>query len=102
MQQVRPKKALGQHFLTDLDVARRIAATLDDFQGLPVVEVGPGMGVLTQFLLEKHPGLTVVEIDTESVAWLNENMPSLKGRILEQDFLNSISENCSITRRCAS
>ena len=88
MQQVRPKKALGQHFLTDLDVARRIAATLDDFQGLPVVEVGPGMGVLTQFLLEKHPGLTVVEIDTESVAWLNENMPSLKGRILEQDFLN--------------
>ncbi len=88
MQQVRPKKALGQHFLTDLDVARRIAATLDDFQGLPVVEVGPGMGVLTQFLLEKHPGLTVVEIDTESVAWLNGNMPSLKGRILEQDFLN--------------
>lgn len=88
MQKVRPKKALGQHFLTDLDVARRIAATLDDFQGLPVVEVGPGMGVLTQFLLEKHPGLTVVEIDTESVAWLKENMPSLDGRILEQDFLN--------------
>lgn len=46
-QQVKPKKALGQHFLTDLDIARRIAATLDDYKGLPVMEVGPGMGVLT-------------------------------------------------------
>lgn len=87
MQQVRPKKALGQHFLTDLDVARRIAATLDDFKGLPVAEVGPGMGVLTQFLIETHPNLTVVEIDTESVAWLKKNMPSLDGHIIEQDFL---------------
>ena len=51
--QVKPKKALGQHFLTDLTVAKRIADTLDGFAGLPVVEVGPGMGVLTQFLLEK-------------------------------------------------
>lgn len=87
MQQVKPKKSLGQHFLTDLDVARRIAATLDGFPGLPVVEVGPGMGVLTQFLLPTHPDLTVVEIDTESVTWLRENMPQLKGHILEQDFL---------------
>ena len=53
MPQVKPKKALGQHFLTDLGIARRIADTLDGFIGLPVVEVGPGMGVLTQFLLEK-------------------------------------------------
>lgn len=53
MQQVKPKKALGQHFLTDLDVARRIAATLDGYKQLPVIEVGPGMGVLTQFLLEE-------------------------------------------------
>lgn len=87
MQQVKPKKALGQHFLTDLDVAARIAATLDPYQGIPVVEVGPGMGVLTQFLLPTHPDLTVVEIDNESVAWLKANMPALRGHILEEDFL---------------
>ena len=87
MQQVKPKKALGQHLLTDLDVAARIAATLDPYQGIPVVEVGPGMGVLTQFLLPTHPDLTVVEIDNESVAWLKANMPALQGHILEEDFL---------------
>ena len=87
MQQVKPKKALGQHFLTDLDVAARIAATLDPYQGIPVVEVGPGMGVLTQFLLPTHPDLTVVKIDNESVAWLKANMPALQGHILEEDFL---------------
>lgn len=87
MQNVRPKKALGQHFLTDLNVARRIADTIDGFTGLPIVEVGPGMGVLTQFLVEKGCDLTVVEIDTESVAWLKANMPALDGHILEADFL---------------
>mgnify|MGYP000791398873 CR=1 FL=1 len=87
MQQVRPKKALGQHFLTDLTVAERIAATLDDYAGMPVVEVGPGMGVLTQFLLPKHPDLTVVELDGESVEYLRANMPQLGERILAEDFL---------------
>ena len=87
MQQVKPKKALGQHFLTDMGVARRIAGTLDGFVGLPVIEVGPGMGVLTQFLLEKGHDLTVVEIDTESVAWLESHMPALNGHIVEADFL---------------
>lgn len=87
MQNVRPKKALGQHFLTDLNVARRIADTIDGFTDLPVVEVGPGMGVLTQFLVEKGCDLTVVEIDTESVAWLKANMPAIDGHILEADFL---------------
>lgn len=87
MQNVRPKKALGQHFLTDLNVARRIADTIDGFTDIPIVEVGPGMGVLTQFLVEKGCDLTVVEIDTESVAWLKANMPALDGHILEADFL---------------
>lgn len=87
MQNIRPKKALGQHFLTDLNVARRIADTIDGFTDLPIVEVGPGMGVLTQFLVEKGCDLTVVEIDTESVAWLKANMPALDGHILEADFL---------------
>lgn len=85
--QVKPKKALGQHFLTDLGIARRIADTLDDYSGLPVVEVGPGMGVLTRFLLEKGHDLTVVEIDSESVEYLQANFPALSGRILEEDFL---------------
>lgn len=84
---IRPKKALGQHFLTDLSVAQRIAATLDDYKGLPVVEVGPGMGVLTRFLLDEGHDVKVVELDTESVDYLNANFPDLKGRIAEADFL---------------
>ena len=88
MQKVKPKKALGQHFLTDLNVARRIADTLDAYAGLPVVEVGPGMGVLTRFLLEKKHDVTVVEIDSESVAWLKAEMPELDGHIIEHDFLD--------------
>ena len=84
---VRPKKALGQHFLTDLSIADRIAATLDDYRGLPVVEVGPGMGVLTRFLLERGHDVTVVELDPESVEYLNANFPQLAGRIVADDFL---------------
>ena len=84
---VRPKKSLGQHFLTDLDIARRIAKTLSDYKGMPILEVGPGMGVLTQYLLEEQHDVTVVEIDTESVAYLNKNFPQLSGRIVEGDFL---------------
>ena len=87
MQKVRPKKALGQHFLTDLNVARRIADTLDGYPRLPIVEVGPGMGVLTQFLLEKGRDIKVVELDGESVEWLNANYPALQGHIIEADFL---------------
>lgn len=82
---VRPKKALGQHFLTDLRVAERIAATIDDFRSLPVLEVGPGMGVLTRFLLERGEDVTVVELDNESVDYLHANFPGLK--VIEGDFL---------------
>ncbi len=84
---VKPKKALGQHFLTDLSVARRIADTLKDYVGTPVIEVGPGMGVLTQFLIEQGHDLTVVELDSESVDYLKRNFPALDGRIVEADFL---------------
>lgn len=88
LRNVRPKKALGQHFLTDLSVAERIAATLDGYVGTPVLEVGPGMGVLTQFLLRAGHDLTVVELDRESVAYLRLTYPaSLDGRIVEGDFL---------------
>lgn len=87
MKKVRPKKQLGQHFLTDQEVARRIADTVDACPGLPILEVGPGMGVLTQYLLTKDRLVKVVEIDTESVAYLHENMPQLADNILEDDFL---------------
>ena len=87
MKKVRPKKQLGQHFLTDQEVARRIADTVDACPGLPILEVGPGMGVLTQYLLTKDRLVRVVEIDTESVAYLHENMPQLADNILEDDFL---------------
>ncbi len=87
MQKVRPKKALGQHFLTDLSIARRIASTLDDFKSEPVIEVGPGMGVLTRFLLEEGHNLKVAEIDGESIEYLNNEFPELAedSRIIEGD-----------------
>ena len=78
MKQVRPKKNLGQHFLTDLSIAKAIADTVDACPDLPVLEVGPGMGVMTQYLVEKPRELKVVEIDRESVAWLNEHFPRLR------------------------
>lgn len=89
MPAVKPKKALGQHFLNDLGVAERIAATLDAYPELPVLEVGPGMGVLTRFLMQKHPAdmLTLAEIDTESVQYLKGHLPQPQPRIIEGDFL---------------
>ncbi|MCD7971434.1 MAG: 16S rRNA (adenine(1518)-N(6)/adenine(1519)-N(6))-dimethyltransferase RsmA [Candidatus Azobacteroides sp.] len=84
---VRPKKHLGQHFLKDLNIASRIADTLDIFPDLPVLEVGPGMGVLTRFLLEKRRDLTVVELDQESVSYLNIHYPQLAGKTIAGDFL---------------
>lgn len=87
MKRVRPKKFLGQHFLKDLDVARRIADTIDEYTDLPVLEIGPGMGVLTQFLLEKNTDLTVIELDRDSVPYLHEHFPRLKDSIIEGDFL---------------
>jgi len=85
--QVKPKKFLGQHFLTDLDIASRIADTVDEVKDIPVLEVGPGMGVLTQFLMKKNRELKVVEIDRESVEFLNKNLTGLQGKIIEEDFL---------------
>ena len=80
MKQVRPKKNLGQHFLTDLTIARRIADTVDEpYPELPVLEVGPGMGVMTQFLAEKPRQLKVVEIDRESVEYLEKRFPFFRG-----------------------
>ena len=87
MRNVRPKKFLGQHFLTDLGIASDIADTVDSCPGIPILEVGPGMGVMTQYLERKQRELKVVEIDTESVAYLRERFPSMQGNVIEDDFL---------------
>ena len=87
MKQVRPKKNLGQHFLTDLNIAKAIADTVDACPDLPVMEVGPGMGVMTQYLVEKPRPFKVVEIDRESVAYLQEHFPRLSNNIIGGDFL---------------
>ena len=87
MKTVKPKKFLGQHFLKDLKIAQDIADTVDACPGIPVLEVGPGMGVLTQYLAAKGRVLKVVEVDRESVAYLREHFPELDGSIVEGDFL---------------
>lgn len=84
---VKPKKFLGQHFLTDLSIAEAIADTIQDYKDLPVLEIGPGMGVLTQFLVQKGFDLTVVELDRDSVVYLKEAFPQLDEKIIEHDFL---------------
>ncbi|MFA6768952.1 MAG: 16S rRNA (adenine(1518)-N(6)/adenine(1519)-N(6))-dimethyltransferase RsmA, partial [Parabacteroides sp.] len=78
---------LGQHFLKDLQIAQRIADTLSEYKDIPILEVGPGMGVLTQYLLDAGHDLTVVELDMESVDYLKVHFPALEGKILAEDFL---------------
>lgn len=91
---VRAKKALGQHFLKDLDIAKKIAQTIETTQlpdeakkwgNLPVLEVGPGMGVLSQFLMESGREVKAVELDSESVEFLRKVFPKLD--VVEGDFL---------------
>lgn len=92
MKQVRAKKSLGQHFLRDEEIAARIASVITGlpgdaarWNGIPVLEVGPGMGVLTKYLMEQNRPLTCVELDSESVEYLSKAYPSLK--VIEADFL---------------
>lgn len=88
MDKVRPKKHLGQHFLTDLGIAEKIARSVKGEDGVQkVLEIGPGMGVLTDFLIQQQWDLHVIDIDTESVAYLNKKYPALTGKIIEADFL---------------
>lgn len=91
---VKPKKSLGQHFLKDLDIAKRIASTIDGsnlpeaakiWSEIPVLEVGPGMGVLSKFLMESGRQVKAVELDPESVEFLHKTFPDLE--VIEGDFL---------------
>lgn len=85
---VRPKKSLGQHFLKDQNIAAKIVEALQVPDGEATVEIGPGTGVLTQFLAKKTTALHLVEIDRESVAYLKQHYPDLTTRIQEVDFLS--------------
>ncbi len=87
MEKVKAKKHLGQHFLKDESIAKAIADTLNLEGYDDVLEIGPGMGVLTKYLLEKPITTYVIEIDTESVAYLDANYPKLKDKIISKDFL---------------
>ena len=84
---VKPKKHLGQHFLNDIIIAQKIADSLIGNSYKKVLEIGPGTGVLTQYLLKKEYETHVIEIDAESVIYLNKNFPQLKNKILATDFL---------------
>jgi 16S rRNA (adenine1518-N6/adenine1519-N6)-dimethyltransferase len=85
---VRPKKKLGQHFLKDRNIARQIVGSLEGEGDGTVIEIGPGTGVLTGYLLERFgERLHAVEIDPESVEYLEHNFPGLSERIYREDFL---------------
>jgi 16S rRNA (adenine1518-N6/adenine1519-N6)-dimethyltransferase len=87
MEKVKAKKHLGQHFLKDESIAKAIADTLSLEGYDDVLEIGPGMGVLTKYLLDKPTNTYVIEIDTESVTYLDANYPKLKDKIISKDFL---------------
>ena len=87
MEKVKAKKHLGQHFLTDEKIAKDIADTLNLIGYDNVLEIGPGMGVLTKYLLEKPTTTYVCEIDNESVEYLEVHYPKLHGKIIAKDFL---------------
>ncbi|WP_294820731.1 16S rRNA (adenine(1518)-N(6)/adenine(1519)-N(6))-dimethyltransferase RsmA [uncultured Flavobacterium sp.] len=87
MDKVKAKKHLGQHFLKDESIAKDIADTLTLTGYDKVLEIGPGMGVLTKYLLDKDIETWVIEIDTESVEYLDTHYPKLHGKILSEDFL---------------
>ena len=94
MDKVKAKKHLGQHFLNDENIAKKIADTLTLKNYETVLEIGPGMGVLTKYLLQKRLNTYVIEIDSESVEYLKGHYLQLHGKIIEKDFLKyDISED---------
>jgi 16S rRNA (adenine1518-N6/adenine1519-N6)-dimethyltransferase len=86
---VRPKKHLGQHFLTDRSIAGRIVDSLEHASGDTVIEIGPGKGILTGHLMGRDIRLIAVEIDPESVQHLRKEWPGLGNRLVEQDILRT-------------
>jgi 16S rRNA (adenine1518-N6/adenine1519-N6)-dimethyltransferase len=90
VEKVRPKKHLGQHFLVDQNIAAKIVGQLQMPHGVEeVLEVGPGMGVLTQYLLQQPYRTTILDVDLESIEYLRQHFPGLEGRIIHADFLKT-------------
>ena len=87
MKAVTPKKKLGQHFLNDLNIAEKITDQPFINHGKNVLEIGPGMGVLTNFLIKKNINLKLIEIDNEAVSFLTKKFPTLKNKIISGNFI---------------
>ena len=88
--EVRAKKALGQHFLTDQSIAMKIVDSLGRSEVRDVLEIGPGMGVLTQYLLKRDDiDLKLVELDGESVEYLLTHFPGMQGKLYQADYLTN-------------
>lgn len=87
MKKVKAKKFLGQHFLNDKKIAEKIVNSLTCESLDHVLEIGPGMGILSEFLLKKDYVVSFVEIDDESIEYLKQNFPEIKDKIIHQDFL---------------
>ena len=87
---VKAKKHLGQHFLTDKNICQKIANQYQKSRGCKkVLEIGPGMGALTEFLLKNDLDVWAMDVDTESIDYLKKNFPALEGKLLEADFLKA-------------
>lgn len=88
MQPVKPKKKLGQHFLKDQNIAIKIVDSLfENNLAINILEIGPGTGILTSILIERKANINLIEIDNESIQYLNKHYPSIKNKIIKGDFL---------------
>jgi len=101
MKVVRAKKYLGQHFLNDINIAKRTTDLLKKRGNQNILEIGPGMGMLTQYLIEKKTNLKLIEIDSESIIYLKKKFSNIEQKIIEGDFLkinikNIFKSNISI------
>ena len=93
MKVVRAKKYLGQHFLNDINIAKRTTDLLKKRENQNILEIGPGMGMLTQYLIEKKTNLKLIEIDLESIVYLKKKFLNIEKKIIEGDFLKKNISN---------
>ena len=96
---VRPKKHLGQHFLTDLNIARNIAGALTGLGYKNVLEVGPGMGVLTHYLLQKDYTIHAIEVDEESIDYLQHNYPKLSSNLVSWRIIGTDYDDADLLKK---
>ena len=87
MRDLKPKKYLGQHFLKDSNISRKISSSLISKSSQTIIEIGPGMGILTQHLISKKTQTYFVELDKDSISYLNKIFPKIKKSIIHSDFL---------------